>query len=154
MYVFERGRVFNARCSGCVTARKSLEKLVTAGWNQRVCVCDVATRLVDLGRVATWKVDIGSKNVGHHRYTLSKNQSIELSSNGFAILCTSHISVQVISIHQHGAVESIGNVPLHFFFSNQQAIVGGWNADWLKQGTREQPIASLIWINQSKFCSE
>jgi len=41
-------------------------KIATAGWKRRGWVCDVDTRLVDLGRVATWKVDLGTKKVGHH----------------------------------------------------------------------------------------
>ena len=39
------------RSSGCVTARKSVVKLVTAGWKICVWVCDVDTGLVDLGMV-------------------------------------------------------------------------------------------------------
>ena len=51
------------RVCGCVTARKSAVKLVTTGWKRYVWICDVDTRLVDLVRVAAWKVDLGSKKV-------------------------------------------------------------------------------------------
>ena len=50
--VFERGRVCDVMSSGCVTTRKRVMRLVTAGW-KRVWVCDVDTGLVDLGRLAT-----------------------------------------------------------------------------------------------------
>ena len=50
--VFERGRVCDVMSSGCVT-RKSAVRLVTAGWERCVWVCNVDTRLVDLGRLAT-----------------------------------------------------------------------------------------------------
>ena len=39
--------------SGCVTTTKSVVRLVTAGWERCVWVCNVDTRLVDLGRLAT-----------------------------------------------------------------------------------------------------
>ena len=63
--VFERGRVCDVMSSGCVTTRKSVVRLVTAGCERCVWVCNVDTRLVDLGRLATWKVDLESKKVGH-----------------------------------------------------------------------------------------
>jgi len=49
-----------------VTARKSAVKSITAGWKRCVSVCSVEKGLVDLGRVAIWKADLGSKKVGHH----------------------------------------------------------------------------------------
>ena len=37
-------------CRGCVTTKKSVVRLVTAGWKSCVWVCDIDTGLVDLGR--------------------------------------------------------------------------------------------------------
>jgi len=51
--VFERGRVCDVMSSGCVTTRKTVVRLVTAGWKQCVWVCDVDTGAVDLWRWAT-----------------------------------------------------------------------------------------------------
>jgi len=51
-----------------VAARKSVVKLVTAGWKRYVSICDVDTRLVDLVREATWKEYLGSTMVGHYRH--------------------------------------------------------------------------------------
>jgi len=67
--MFERGQVCNVRSNGYVTARKSIVvKLFTASCKQCVQVCYVDTGPVDLRRVGTWKVDFGSKMVGHHRF--------------------------------------------------------------------------------------
>ena len=41
--VFERGRVHDVMSSGCVTTRKSVVRLVTAGWKRFVWDCDVET---------------------------------------------------------------------------------------------------------------
>ena len=53
------------RSSGCVTARKIVVKLVAGCW-KCAWVCDFNIELVDLCRVASSKVDLGSKKVGHH----------------------------------------------------------------------------------------
>ena len=53
--------------SGCATARKSVVKSVTVGWKRCVAYGHaMLTGLVDPERVATWKVDHGTKKVGHH----------------------------------------------------------------------------------------
>ena len=63
MCVFERGRVCDVMSSGCVTTRKSVMRLVTAGWKRCVWVCDVDTGLVVLGRLAE-KWILGQKRLG------------------------------------------------------------------------------------------
>jgi len=44
--------------------QESIVKLATAGW-KRYERRDIDTGVVDLGHVATWKVDLGTKKVGH-----------------------------------------------------------------------------------------
>ena len=46
--------------------QESVVKFPTAGWKQCEWVCDVDIGLVDLMSVATWRVDLGTKKVGHH----------------------------------------------------------------------------------------
>jgi len=68
MYVFKKGKVCDVTCVVWVVLRQqeSVVKLATTGCKRCEWVCDVDTRLVDLERVATWKVDLGTKKVGHH----------------------------------------------------------------------------------------
>ena len=52
MYVFKKGNVYDVTCEVWVVLQqqKSVVKLATAGWKRCEWVCDVDTRLVDLGR--------------------------------------------------------------------------------------------------------
>jgi len=55
MYVFKKGKVCDVTCEVWVVLQQqeSVVKLATAGWKRCERVCDVDTRLVDLGRGAT-----------------------------------------------------------------------------------------------------
>jgi len=66
--VFNKAKVCDVACEVWVVLRRQEDavKLATAGWKQCEWVCGVDIRLVDLARVATWKVDLKTKNVGHH----------------------------------------------------------------------------------------
>jgi len=67
VYVFKKGKVCDVTCEVWVVLRRQegVVKLATAGWKRCEWVC-VDIKLVDLGRVAAWKVDLGTKTVGHH----------------------------------------------------------------------------------------
>jgi len=62
--LFETGKVCDVMFIGCVTARKSVVKSVTACWKWCLSVCGVEIGLVDLVRVAIWKVDLSRKRLG------------------------------------------------------------------------------------------
>jgi len=69
---------------GFATA-KGVVKLVTAGWKRCEWVCDVDAKLVDLGRLATWKVDRETKRLG----TTGPTQSNRFSA---LVGCSAHFT--------------------------------------------------------------
>jgi len=64
---------------------KGAVKLVTSGWKRYVWICDVDTRMVDLVRVATCKVDLGSKKVWHHCCNWTKHNNFNFFQSTLCI---------------------------------------------------------------------